>query len=170
MSSWTSSSSGRVVRIIVSIEVISGHISVGHQQIARFLLSIEFTLLCSVTLPTSPLLLLTSGQSNLVKATSNRCGNWDSRLSYVLKNLHPKQDLDPFSRVCAEKSHSTVTDRLTDTAIVCIWWIRCGLKAQYKQLEYDKSTTLVSLLFYDICPVNDSATQCLASQPVAAGV
>lgn len=50
MSRWTSSSRGFVVRYIVSIDWISGHNNVGHQQIARFLLSMLCTALILDTL------------------------------------------------------------------------------------------------------------------------
>jgi len=44
----------------------------------------------------------TSDHSNLAKAVSNRRGKSRpaSYVSWTLKSLHPKQDLDPFSRVC----------------------------------------------------------------------
>jgi len=44
-------------------------------------------------------------------------------------SFHPKQDLDPFSRVGTAKSHDRQTDRRpgSSIAIVCCSCIRCGL-------------------------------------------
>jgi len=62
-------------------------------------------------------------------------------VSRVAKNLHPKQDLDPFSRVCTLKPRDRQTDRRPGSLIAIVHTsnIRCGLIIMQINLQTEES-------------------------------